>query len=89
MGMIDIMPGQFQETIARLADIGDEEIMDNLTEEEQRVLILAALSETLYTLRLNDADVARMFKRMAREVKEQANAREKAERDMRRLFGVR
>jgi len=88
LGMIDILPSQTRETFDRLKDLSDDEIMDSLTEEEQRVLILAALSETLYTMRLNDADVARMIKRMAKDVKDQAEARQKAERKLQRLYGL-
>lgn len=88
LGMIDILPSQTRETFDRLKDLSDDEIMDSLTEEEQRVLILAALSETLYTMRLNDADVARMIKRMAKDVRDQAEARQKAERQLQRLYGL-
>jgi len=87
LGMLDILPSQARESFDRLKDLSDDEIMDSLTEEEQRVLILAALSETLYTMRLNDADVARMVKRMAKDVKDQAEARQKAERQLQRIYG--
>jgi hypothetical protein len=86
LGMVGIIPEQLGSTLDKLKDIGDEELMDSLTDEEQNLLILAAFSETLLTFRLNDTDVARLINRMTKEVKDQAKEREKEQRKLMRMF---
>jgi hypothetical protein len=86
LGMFDVIPDQLKSVKDKLADLSDEELMDSLTEEEKRVLILAGFSDILYTLRLNDTDVARMINKMSKDVKTQAEEREKEQRKLMRMF---
>jgi hypothetical protein len=56
--------------------MNDPELMDSLTPEERRVIYLTGLSEWLYLMRLNDADIARMIRRMGKETEAVAKERE-------------
>ena len=86
LGMLDIMPGQIGELKKRIEEMTSEELAESLTPEERRVLFVAGLSEWLYTMRLNDADIARMIRRMNKDVIEQAEEREKARKRLQEIY---
>jgi hypothetical protein len=85
-GMLDIMPGQISELRKRLEELSSEELAETLTPEERRVLYVAGFSELIYTMRLNDTDVARMIRQMNRDVIEQSKEREKVEKRLQNLY---
>jgi hypothetical protein len=85
-GMLDIMPGQISELRKRVEELTSEELAETLTPEERRVLYVAGFSELIYTMRLNDTDVARMIRQMNRDVIEQSKEREKAEKRLQNLY---
>jgi hypothetical protein len=85
-GMLSITPGQFGDVMDRLEKMSNEEFMDSLTEEERKLILVAGLSEIFYTLRMNDADLNRMFRRMAKDVEEQAKEREKADKRLQQRY---
>jgi len=85
-GMLSITPGQFGDVMDRLEKMSNEEFMDSLTEEERKLILVAGVSEILYTLRMNDADLNRMFRRMSKDVEEQAKEREKADKRLQQRY---
>jgi hypothetical protein len=85
-GMLDIMPGQISELRKRVEELTSEELAETLTPEERRVLYVAGFSELIYTMRLNDTDVARMIRQMNKDVIEQGKEREKAEKRLQNLY---
>jgi len=86
LGMLEIMPGQFAELSDRVKELSSQELADTLTPEERRVMFVAGVSELLYTMRLNDTDVARMIRQMNKDVIEQGKEREKAEKRLQNLY---
>jgi two-component sensor histidine kinase len=72
--------GMAAETAKKMTD---PELMDTLTEEERRVIYLSGLSEFLFTMRLNDTDINRMFRRMSKDTQATAKEREAAIRKIR------
>jgi hypothetical protein len=85
-GMLDIMPGQIEQLMKRMDEMTNEEFLDTLTPEEKRVIYFAGFSELLYTMRLNDTDVARMIRQMNRDVIEQSKEREKADKRLQQRY---
>jgi len=77
MGMLDITSNQIGQVAEVTRKLNDPELMDTLTNEEKRLIYFAALSEWLYTLRLNDTDMNRMMRNMAKETEAVAKEREK------------
>jgi hypothetical protein len=76
LGMFNIGFDQFDQAVQTTKKMNDPELMDSLTPEERRVIYLTGLSEWLYLMRLNDADIARMIRRMGKETEATAKERE-------------
>ena len=83
LGMFNIGYDQLEQAVTTTQKMNDPELVDTLTPEERRVIIVAGISEWLYLMRMNDADIARMFRRMARETESVAKEREKELRAIR------
>jgi hypothetical protein len=76
LGMFNIGFDQFQQAVTTTQKMNDPELMESLTPEERRVIVMAGISEWLYLMRMNDADIARMIRRMGKETEATAKERE-------------
>jgi hypothetical protein len=77
LGMLEIGLGQAEKAVTQSKMLMDSEEMENFTPEEQRLLYFAAVSEWLYTMRLNDADFARLVDKARRDMIKSVKDREK------------
>jgi len=77
LGIFGVVPEQIYATGSKFSNLATPEYMDKFSPQEKGVIYADALMQALYTARMTDTDVYRIFTKAAKSVEETAEEREK------------